>query len=483
MEIKQTSMRPQLTTLHNGSGAREMTEPFLGKKPLLAQLIRQVLAATLLLPVFCARGGVVLTTLYSFNSGVNLRAGLVQGSDGYFYGTTENGGANNAGSVFRMSTNGALTTLYSFSGGKDGGNPYSGLVQGSDGYLYGTTEYGGGYNQNGYSLGTVFKISTTGVLTSLYSFTGGNDGGNPNGLVQGSDDNFYGTTAGSTVFKISTNGTLTSLYSLHSFTGHFGPNGLAQGSDGNLYVTAGIGGTNGGYGIMFKISTNGALTSLYSFNGTNGAFPNGLVQGSDGNLYGTTVQGGTNGGYGTVFQINPNGALASLYSFSYNDVGFNPSAVLVQGSDGNLYGTTVNSSVLHYAGTVFRISTNGALSTLYSFTNGVDGGEPNGLVQGRDGSFYGTTQFGGAGGYGTFFRLTMVSAATVFQSVALTNGTLSLTWSTEAGGTYQLQYNSDLSSSNWASLGSALTATGATLSVTDSVTNGPQRFYRLVLLP
>ena len=118
-------------------------------------------------------------------------------------------------------------------------------------------------------------------------------------------------------------------------------------------------------------------------------------------------------------------------------------------------------------------------TSLYSFTGGNDGANPNGLVQGSDGSFYGTTSGGGRGGAGTVFRLTIVPE---FQAVTLANNMLNLTWSTEAGGTYQLQYNSDLSSSSWTNMGSPFTANGPTFSATDSVVNGPQRFYRLVLL-
>jgi uncharacterized repeat protein (TIGR03803 family) len=126
-------------------------------------------------------------------------------------------------------------------------------------------------------------------------------------------------------------------------------------------------------------------------------------------------------------------------------------------------------------------SANGALTNLYSFTDGKDGGYPQaGLVQGRYGHFYGTTVGDGVGGAGTVFRLTIVPE---FQTVTLTNSTLSLTWSTETGGRYQLQYNSELNSSNWFNLHSAVTATGAMLSASDSVTNGPRRLYRVVLLP
>jgi uncharacterized repeat protein (TIGR03803 family) len=188
-----------------------------------------------------------LISLYSFapgNEGANPYAALVQGSDGYFYGTTQTGGTNGYGTVFKISTNGALTKLYSFGSIQDtngvpiDGSLPSGLVQGGDGYFYGTTEYGGAYT-NRYGPGTVFRISTNGVLSSLYSFTGGNDGANPQAaLVQGSDGFFYGTTGYGgntnlnsgdgfgTVFRISANGTLASL---HSFTGGSPFNG---GSDG-----------------------------------------------------------------------------------------------------------------------------------------------------------------------------------------------------------------------------------------------------------
>jgi uncharacterized repeat protein (TIGR03803 family) len=528
-----------------------MTTPVSGGKPLLALLIRLLWAAALVLPAFGAQAGVVLTTLHSFGVLTNgasggmpgPSAGLVQGSDGNFYGTAQYGGTNGGhGTVFKISTGGALTSLYSFTGGNDGGGP-NGLVQGSDGNFHGTTQFGG---TNG--LGTVFQISTDGTLTTLYSFTGTDDGANPSGgLVQGSDGNFYGTTSGGgadgdgTVFKMSANGTLTSLYSFTGGNDGASPlAGLVQDSGGNFYGTTQRGGANGGHGTVFEMSADGALISLYSFSsGNDGEYPYaGLVQGSDGNFYGTTEFGGTNGlgtvfqispkgalttlhafaggndgrypaaglvqgsdanfygttgfgdgfGYGTVFKISSNGQLATLYSFTGGNDGASPSG-LVQGSDGNFYGTTQGGGAYtnQYGeglGTVFEISSNGALTSLYSFTGGNDGAAPQaGLVQGGDGSFYGTTSGGGQGGAGTVFRLTVARSAPVLQALALANGTLTLTWSTEVGGVYQPQFNSDLSSSIWTNLGSALTATGTTLSTTDSVTNGLRRFYRVVLLP
>ena len=197
---------------------------------------RLLCTAALLLPIIGAQAGVVLTTLHSFQlftNGANPYAGLVHGSDGNFYGTTYNGGTNgDNGTVFKISTNGALTSLYSLTGGNDGAYPEGELVQGSDGYFYGTT-FGGGW-------GTVFKISTNGALTSLYSFTGGNDGADPTaGLVQGSDGNFYGTTDTAVRLpvmavmapcsKSAPNGVLTTL---HSFIG---------GNDGAFSQRAGAG--------------------------------------------------------------------------------------------------------------------------------------------------------------------------------------------------------------------------------------------------
>jgi uncharacterized repeat protein (TIGR03803 family) len=416
--------------------------------------LRLLWAAALVLPTFGAQAAVVLTTLHLFtgtNDGANPQAGLAQGSDGYFYGTTTKGGGTNGvgyggyGTVFKISTTGALTSFYSFTGGNDSAHPQTGLVQGSDGSFYGTTSAGG---TNGD--GTVFKIGTTGALTALHSFTGGEDGGNPeSGLVQGSDGYFYGT----------------------AFSG------------GNSNLNYGY-----GWGTVFKISADGLMTTLYSFtNGSDGGYPTAsLVQGSDGSFYGTTWAGGTNGD-GTVFKISTTGTLTTLHSFGGTDGEF-PDAGLVQGSDGYFFGTTCGASdggivdpFFPEPGTVFKISANGALTSLYSFTGGSAGANPQaGLVQGSDCSFYGTTFSGGLGGAGTVFRLTIVPE---FQAVTLVNNMLNLTWSTEAGGSYKLQYNSDLSSSNWTNLGSPFHATGTTLSTTDSVTNGPQRFYRLVLSP
>lgn len=467
----------------------------------MALFTRVLWAAILMQPAFAAQAGVVLTSLYSFPYyGTRPEAGLAAASDGNFYGTTYAGGSLGFGGVFKISPNGAFTNVYSFTNGYDGEYPMAAVLQGSDGALYGTASSGGGEGGRPGQVyaGTVFKISTNGALTKLYSFTGfitivetDSEGGDPKApLAQGSDGSFYGTTqiGGSrtnsavdygTVFKIDTNGTLISLYSFtNGNDGAYPVAGLVQGANGNFYGAAQFGGISNA-GTVFEISSNGMLTGLYSFtNGYDGRYPvAALVQGNDGNFYGTT-ESGTNGGYGTIFKIRANGTLTSLYSFTGGNDGANPEASLLQGSDGNFYGTT-SSGGTNGLGTVFEWRTNGALTSLYSFTGYNDGANPKAsLVQAGDGSFYGTTYLGGPNGGGTVFRLMVVPT---FQAVTLANGMLSLTWSTEAGKMYQLQSSSDLSSSPWTNLGGAATANGATLSVTEAITNGAQRFYRVML--
>jgi uncharacterized repeat protein (TIGR03803 family) len=304
------------------------------------------------------------TTLHSFDSadGSGPNAGLVQATDGNLYGTTENGGTPyDEGTVFRISPDGKFKTVYNFGAGDNPGYyPNAGLVQGTNGDFYGTTSEGGATaSEDETGAGTVFKITPKGILTTLYSFcskTDCTDGALPNaGLVQATNGDFYGTTNSGgtpvmdtdygTVFKITPEGTLTTLHSF-SYTDGGQPDGaLIQASDGNLYGTTSEGGPNL-YGTVFKITLTGKLTTLNSFNSTDGATPwAGLVQGTDGNLYGTTLEGGSSAnGDGTIFEITTSGStLTSLYSFCLQtdcpDGDF-PYAGLVQDTNGNFYGTT-----------------------------------------------------------------------------------------------------------------------------------------------
>ena len=360
-----------------------------------------------------------LTTLVSFNgaNGQRPRASLVQGMDGNFYGTTEAGGANGLGTIFRMTPGGALTTLHSFDSA-DGANPWAGLIQTAYGLFYGTTYFGGSTGCGGSGCGAIFGMTPAGGFATLYSFNG-TDGNNPNGgLAQAANGNLYGTTIGGgnngygSIFKTTPAGTLTPVYSFGGLSDGYSPfAGLIQATNGNLYGTS-FGGYHS-HGTVFRITPAGVLTKLYDFDYTDGANPfGGLVQSADGNLYGTTSTGGTGGSNGTIFKITPAGALITLYNFAYTD-GSYPFAALVQAIDGNLYGTTVFGGTSGN-GTVFQVTPGGTLTTLYSFCpqffNCTDGYSPyGGLLQGTDGTFYGTTTLGGANGnaYGTVFRLSL----------------------------------------------------------------------------
>ena len=396
--------------------------------------------------VFCVVAAVpssaqiIYTTLVNFNgtNGGVPTAALIQATDGNFYGTTSTGGANNQGTVFKITPRGTLTTLYSFcalTNCADGASPAAGLVQGPDGNLYGTTSVDG---VNGLG-GTVFKITPRGTLTTLHSFcavTSCADGFAPNaGLIQGTDGNFYGTAraGGSsdygTIFKITPAGKLTTLHSFDNTDGAYPEAALVQVPDGDFYGTTSEYGAYGG-GTVFRFSAiTGKLTTLHSFCALSRCADgyrsfSALVRGTDGNFHGTTQGGGPNGG-GTVFKITPRGTRTTIYSFcaltSCAD-GFAPNAGLIQGTDGNYYGTTSNGNkycpagTTPFCGTTFKITPRGTLTTLHNFcalTNCADGGGPNAaLLQGTDGSFYGTNTGGGTSnnctyGCGTIFKLSV----------------------------------------------------------------------------
>jgi len=329
--------------------------------------------------------------------------------------------------------------------GTDGGNPVASLVQGLDGNFYGTTTDAGEHNG-----GTIFKITSSGVLTTLYNFcsdSGCEDGAYPEGtLALGSDGNFYGTTLHGgvstcqftcgTLFKITPDGRLTTIY---LFSGDDGSNpvaGLIQAADGSFYGTTVAGGANGN-GTLFKVTSKGKLTTLYTFcsqpNCSDGGQPTGnLVQGMDGNFYGTTSAGGLGncyfGGCGTVFRITPNGQLETLHSFCQTDCsdGAVPWAGLFVASNGSFYGTTTSGGGDAAGGTIFKLTPTGKLTTIYGFfcnSQCEDGDSPFGeLFQGTDGALYGTTGGGGTFGDGTMFRLTARGSLTTLHNFNGTDG-------------------------------------------------------------
>ena len=379
---------------------------------------------------------VTVTPVHAFTGpdGGNPRAPLVKGSDGNLYGTTSGGGSgtvNPRGTVFRVSPDGTFASLYSFSFQVTGDQPFAGVIQASDGNFYGTTRGSGSYN------GNLFRLTPGGTFTELHAFGGffgGDDGAHPEAeLVQASDGNLYGVThdnsfGGGVVFRISPTGAnFMKLIQLPGGANSY--SNLVEGSDGNLYGTTFNGGA-AGRGSIFRISKSGSFTTIheYTFAAGDGWLPGaGLVRGNDGNFYGTTINGGT-GGQGTIFRISENGNHTILHSFTGSEGAF-PQATVVEGTDGNFYGTT-RSGGQFGGGTIYRLKPSGEFTTLYSFhSTGPVGYLPEAeLVQGSDGAFYGTTAFGTQGG--AVFRLDLSADMVEFSSSGYTIG--------EGGGSAQV---------------------------------------------
>jgi uncharacterized repeat protein (TIGR03803 family) len=350
---------------------------------------------------------------------------LVQGTNGDIYGTTLFGGTYGSGIVFRVSTAGVMTVVYNFCAVPcvGGSYPNPGLVLGRDGNFYGTTEEGGAYEE-----GTIFKVTPAGAVTILHSFDGTDGSGNSAPvLIQAANGNFYGTTRGpdahdqGTVFEITPGGTFTTLYRFCTSSGcpdGSGPNGLMQAADGNFYGTTMGGGENNDCqpsttaGTFFQLTPAGALTTLDVFCAPTGYSPNSaLVQAADGNFYGSTYAGGDGSlaGVGTVYEMNPAGTLTSLHSFCLDTAcadGRRPQAPTL-GTDGNLYGTT-NLGENGAKGTIYEVTPAGQFTTLYSFTstngNYTNGSFPVGsLLLHTNGTLYGITGAGGKTSDGTLF--------------------------------------------------------------------------------
>ncbi|QMU30380.1 choice-of-anchor tandem repeat GloVer-containing protein [Adhaeribacter radiodurans] len=359
------------------------------------------------------------SVLHAFRSedGSHPYGNLVRGSDGNFYGMTSDGGNNYYGTIFKLTPGGTFTVLKHLDFSTTGANPRGSLVQGNDGIFYGMA---GSYGPSSY--GTIFKITPAGTFTVLVALPNDNQGNTPySSLVQGKDGFYYGTTSqggkhgNGTIFKMCTDGTFTTLYSLNINTDGANPeSALIQANDGNFYGTASTGGKNG-YGTIFKITPGGTFRVLHSFDfNTNGRNPyGGLVQGNDNNFYGITFQGGTIGG-GTVYKITPSGTLTTIRQLSFSD-GADSKATLVKGKDGNFYGTT-HIGGTNTGGTIFKITPKGAFSVLYNFTNASGGFTRGSLSQDAEGNFYGLTPVGGSKGYGTIFKVNSSGTVTVLYN-------------------------------------------------------------------
>jgi uncharacterized repeat protein (TIGR03803 family) len=366
-----------------------------------------------------------LTTLHRFSGGDGLRptGGLVQAPDGSFWGTTQAGGAAGLGTIFGITPAGALSTVHSFAG-PDGLAPTAGLLLASDGNFYGTTtiDFSGGTS---FDSGTVYQITPQGAFTTLHSFVWSladpSGGKNPfAALVEGRDGDLYGMArvfigGPSLAFSLSKSGVFTPLATIDSVVG-----GLTLGSDGNFYGVS-TGGGDANMGTVFRMTPSGAVTTLHSFVGADGLQPFApLVQARDGAFYGTTFRGGS-ANHGTIFRLATAGDFTSLGSFASRD-GDSPQGSLIL-ADGSLYGTTASGGPTDQ-GTVFRMSPSGAVTFLHFFS-GTDGASPiAGLVQASDGALYGNASKGGASGRGTVFKITPDGVFTLIHSFADGEGRL-----------------------------------------------------------
>jgi uncharacterized repeat protein (TIGR03803 family) len=324
---------------------------------------------------------------------------FAQGRDGNLYSTSQGGGASALGTAFQLTLAGKITP-WSFDGkGTDGVYPYSGLTLGTDGNFYGTTYEGGSSGA-----GTVFKVTSSGKITTLYSFGGFNCCAYA-APIQGLDGNYYGTTSDGggevfgTVYKMTPSGKVTEIYTFPGASKLGYPMALILGDDGDFYGTA-LGGGANKFGGVFKITPGGKLTVLYNFKGTpDGETPKGtIIQASDGNFYGTTEAGGVNS-FGSIYKMTPAGALTILHSFSESDgLGLHPLAGLVQATDGKFYGVAGNNTS---SGVLFQVTSTGKYRVLLNFTNVTGkylGASPQvSLFQHTNGTLYGDTAGGGSG--------------------------------------------------------------------------------------
>jgi uncharacterized repeat protein (TIGR03803 family) len=323
-------------------------------------------------------------TIYSFaaSKGTAPQA-LLTARDGEVYGITTGGGTYGRGTVFRMGPAGTPEVLHAFSGGADGTTPTA-LIVGKDGVLYGATTAYAQQAVDGsifYTAGTLFAIRGRGALITLTSA--------------------FSVPAHTTFVNPDNQG---------------GPMALALGADGALYGATENDGQ--GYGTLFRRGKDGTLSVLHTFSGVgDGGQPNTLIAGADGNFYGTSAQGGT--GNGTVFRLAPDGTFSTLVPLPALAGGSATPSSLLWGADGNLYvGLLASTSGLGVPGAVFRVTPAGVVTLLQRVGDSATAGSqgPRALVQSADGSFYGATFFDGAHGAGTLFRLTPAGGLTTLYA-------------------------------------------------------------------
>jgi uncharacterized repeat protein (TIGR03803 family) len=363
-----------------------------------------------------------LGNFVGFNGTAPFFGNMVQARNGNYYGATTWGGANGLGAIFELISTGKLNSISTYSfcslpGCADGAYPEQAPILSSDGNLYGVTVGGGSSNAGG----TIYKMTVSGKLTTLYSFCQTlpcSDGFGPTGLMLASNKNFYGVTGNGGAYNVGTFFEITSTGEfrvLHSFcnqpgctTGSGPAASPIEAINGNFYGTTESGGFHGG-GVVYEITPGGSYKALYNFcsqaNCADGNHPEAsLVQDANGNLYGTTIYGGAYGN-GAVFEITPSDQFIVLHSFSGNGTdGEFPQSSVTLANDGNLYGTTTNGN--DNFGNIYQISPDGTYTSFNPFCNtsvcsGYDAAY--GLLQGTDGVFYGATADGGTHGGGVVY--------------------------------------------------------------------------------
>jgi uncharacterized repeat protein (TIGR03803 family) len=457
----------------------------------LGALLASLLATT-------AYGQFHYAVLHSFSGnsadGASSGAALLEASDGALYGTTDHGGTNDVGTVFKISKDGSgYAVLYNFTG-PDYDPKVSALAEGSDGALYGTARNGGAAGGD-----MIFRLQEDGGFTVLHSFTNESDGARPEAaLAQGSDGALYGTTSsggtnrGGTVFKLNLDGSGYEI--LHRFevpnrptpTGPGAP--LLEGSDGTFYGTtygAWISIYSPDRGTVFRLNRDGSgFVVLHDFNGSadDGRHPGALVECSDGKLYGTTRHGGLTNGYyelgmGTVFRLNKDGSSYEvLRRFTFADGDGQIPAGLVQGNDGALYGTTVEGGA-GGPGILFRLNRDGSGFTVVHSFSVTEGDGQNARVaplQGSDGAFYGTTYSGGEVGAGTVFAL---RPKPTMLPLTFTGDGVTVRFTSMPSSTHRLQRASTLDGS-WLTLTNLVVPRNGLVEFTDRALLQSGAFYR-----
>jgi uncharacterized repeat protein (TIGR03803 family) len=420
-----------------------------------------------------------LTILHQFSTADGYGpTALFEGAPGVFYGVTNASGPRNGGTVYKVSSAGDFSLLFAFAdqtSGLEGYYPIGSLVRGPDGHLYGSTTQGGNLNGTSGGYGTLFRMTDSGDLTVLHTFTGP-DGGQPwAAMLVAADGHLYGTTYQGTVFRLNADDTITTIYTFPADAtaggGLTAP--LLQAPDGTLYSSASRGGCcvvpNTGGGTVFQLTLDGVLTTLHYFPYLDGVSP--VAFGADGALY------GTEGGTGTLFRVTTTGRFLTLYQFPCfcgEPVGSAPSGQLVLASDGNFYGTTSAGGV-NNAGTIYSLTPDGVLSTVYTFDASGPGVPAAGVIEGQDGRFYGTTAKFGTSNYGAVFKIAFLPKAPADVTATAGDGHVQLTWTApKATDSYQVFVGQSASAEASAPAMSGITDTKADVG---GLTNGVTYYF------